>query len=97
MRVAVCQFGAIQIEIVQPLDEYSIYAEHLRKHGEGVINHIAIKCEDNAIFREVMIEQNVESILKGDVNPKEGASFEYYDTSKLMGTIVELHDPEPVE
>ncbi len=97
VRVAVCQMGAVQIELIQPLDEYSIYAEHLKNHGEGVINHIAIKTADNAKFREVMKQENVESILKGDVDPNEGASFEYFDTSKLMGTIVELHDPEPVE
>lgn len=96
VRVAVYKMGAVEIELVQPLDEYSIYAEHLRKHGEGVINHIAIKCPNHSKFRKIMKQENVESILKGDVDPKEGNSFEYFDTSKLMGTIVELHDPEPV-
>ena len=52
---------------------------------------------DNAAFRTLMKEENVESILKGDVNPAEGESFEYFDCGELMGTIVELHDPEPVE
>lgn len=94
--VAACQLGAVQIELIQPLDEYSIYAEHLRKHGEGVINHIAIVSPNNASFREVMKMHNIESILKGDVDPDQGESFEYFDTSELIGTIVEMHDPEPV-
>lgn len=97
VRVAVCQLEGLEIEIIQPLDEYSIYAEHLKKHGEGVINHIAIVTPDNAGFRALMKEEGVESILKGDVDPAEGESFEYYDTSELIGTIVELHDPEPVK
>ncbi|MCC8149972.1 MAG: VOC family protein [Lachnospiraceae bacterium] len=95
--VAVCQLEALEIEIIQPLDEYSIYAEHLRKHGEGVINHVAIATPDNAEFRKVMRAENMESILKGNVDPAEGKSFEYYDTSEMIGTIVELHDPEPVK
>lgn len=95
--VACCQMGAVQIELIQPLDEFSIYAEHLRKHGEGVINHIAIKTSDNTEFRQIMKEKGVESILKGDVDPKEGQSFEYFDTSELIGTIVEMYDPEPVK
>ncbi|MCU6761087.1 methylmalonyl-CoA epimerase [uncultured Roseburia sp.] len=95
--VACCKLEAVEIELIQPLDDKSIYAEHLRKHGEGVINHIAIVTPDNAAFRTLMKEENVESILKGDVNPAEGESFEYFDCGELMGTIVELHDPEPVE
>lgn len=97
VRVACCKLGAVEIEIVQPLDEYSTYAEHLRKHGEGVINHIAIATEDkNAAFRKVMKANQVESILKGDFDPKEGESFEYFETGEMLGTQIELHDPEPV-
>ena len=95
--VACCQLGALEIELIQPLDDKSIYAEHLRKHGEGVINHIAVMTPDNAKFRRLMKQENVESILKGDVDPAEGESFEYFDCGEMIGTIVELHDPKPVE
>ena len=96
VKVAVCDLEGLQIELVQPLDDLSIYAEHLKQHGEGVIQHIAIRVEDNAEFRKVMKEENVESTLKGDIDPKEGMSFEYFDTGALFGTAIELHDPEPV-
>lgn len=98
VKVACCQLGAVEIELIQPLDGFSIYAEHLRKHGEGVINHIAIATDDgNEQFRKVMREEHMPSILKGDVDPNEGQSFEYFDCTELMGTIVELHDDEPVK
>lgn len=98
VMVAVCQLGAVEIEIIQPLDDLSIYAEHLKKHGEGVINHIAIRSDDeNVVFRKVMKAENVESMMKGNVDPNEGMSFEYFDTTQMLGTIIELHDSKPVD
>lgn len=95
--VAVCQLEGLEIELIQPLDDKSIYAEHLKKHGEGVINHLAIRTPDNQKFRKLMKEQQVESMMKGDVDPAEGNSFEYFDAGELIGTILELHDPAPVK
>lgn len=91
--VACCQVGTVEIELIQPLDEFSIYSKHLKEHGEGVINHISILTDDkNKQFRNVMAEEGISSILKGDLDPEDGQCFEYYDCSEFMGTIVELHD-----
>lgn len=91
--VASCQLGEVEIELVQPLDDLSIYSDHLKKHGEGVINHISFVTEDeNKSFRKVMMEEGVVSIMTGDTDLEKGQSFEYFDSGEFMGTIVELHD-----
>jgi len=36
IRVASCSFGDIRFELIQPLDNISIYAKFLNKHGENL-------------------------------------------------------------
>jgi methylmalonyl-CoA/ethylmalonyl-CoA epimerase len=40
-RIAVTMIGSVQWELVQPLDDRSVYAEFLRTKGEGV-HHVAV-------------------------------------------------------
>lgn len=96
VKVAICMLDGFELEIIQPMGDKSIYAEHLKKHGEGVINHIAIVTPDNAKFREVMKANGIKSCQKGDVDPALGQSWDYYDGSQYFGTIFELHDKNPV-
>ena len=67
----------MQLELIQPLDEYSDYARHLKEHGEGHIHHISI-LTDNQAFRETMAERGIASVMKGHVAGVE--TFEYFDT-----------------
>lgn len=45
MRIALCNIGNVQWELIEPEDEKSIYAEFLREHGEG-LHHVAFAVED---------------------------------------------------
>ena len=56
VSLALCMAGNVQLELIQPLDEYSDYARHLKEHGEGHIHHISI-LTDNQAFRETMAER----------------------------------------
>jgi methylmalonyl-CoA/ethylmalonyl-CoA epimerase len=96
VRVAICVLDGLEIELIQPMDENGTYAEHLRTHGEGYIHHLAIETDDNMSFRKIMKAEGCKSEWKGDVDPKLGQSFEYFDTRDLLGYYIELHDPEPV-
>jgi methylmalonyl-CoA/ethylmalonyl-CoA epimerase len=40
-RLAVTMVGSVQWELIQPLDDRSIYAEHLAAKGEG-LHHVAV-------------------------------------------------------
>ena len=97
VRVAICVLDGLEIELIQPMDEKGTYAEHLRKHGEGCIHHLGIQTDDNAGFRDIMKAEGARSEWKGDVDPKLGTSFEYFDTRDLLGFCIEMFDPEPVE
>lgn len=44
-RIATTMVGHVQWELIQPLDEKSIYARFLREKGEGV-HHIAVAATD---------------------------------------------------
>ena len=44
-HIAQCFLGDIEMELIEPLDEKSIYAEFLKEHGEG-IHHVAYEVED---------------------------------------------------
>ena len=74
--------GNVQLELIQPLDEYSDYARHLKEHGEGHIHHISI-LTDNQAFRETMAERGIASVMKGHVAGVE--TFEYFDTGRELG------------
>ena len=45
LRLAYCMIGSTSWELIQPLDDHSIFAEFLREHGEGV-QHIAFATND---------------------------------------------------
>ena len=75
VRVAICVLDGLEIELIQPMDEKRIYAEHLRTHGEGYIHHLTITTDDNAGLRKIMKEEGIRSEWKGDVDPKLGMSF----------------------
>lgn len=91
VSLALCMAGNVQLELIQPLDEYSDYAKHLKEHGEGVIHHISI-ITDNDAFRETMKERGIASVMRGHVVGVE--TFEYFDTGRDMGVKVEIHDLE---
>ena len=43
--VAVARIGGIEWEVIQAMDDKSVYAEFLKKHGEG-IQHVGYKVEN---------------------------------------------------
>ena len=91
VSLALCMAGNVQLELIQPLDEYSDYARHLKEHGEGHIHHISI-LTDNQAFRETMAARGIASVMKGHVAGVE--TFEYFDTGRELGVKVEIHDLE---
>ena len=46
-RIAVTMVGSVQWELIEPLDDRSMYAEFLATKGEGV-HHVAVGCRATA-------------------------------------------------
>ena len=87
-RIAVTMVGSVQWELVQPLDDRSMYAEHLRTKGEG-LHHVAV---GGAAYREALDELRAKGrrvLLGGLYN---GVTFAYLSTDEDLKVITEIFD-----
>ena len=93
-RLAVTMVGTVQWELIQPLDDRSIYAEFLAARGEGV-HHVAVGGKP---YRETLdtLTGKGRKLLQGGVY--KGATFAYLSTDDDLGVITEIFDwPEGLE
>lgn len=99
MRLALCDLGGVQFELIEPKDDKSIYAAFLNERGEG-LHHLAFGVEnyDKAMtfFRGLGHD-----ILQGGT--WHGFTYTYLTTQEDLGVIAEIYDvppdfqwPEPV-
>lgn len=79
-----------QFELVQPLHGPSIFADHLREHGEG-FHHIGIYVPDHAKAVAEILEAGFTCLqsAKGFGATGDGA-FAYFSSPLLPAAIVEL-------
>jgi methylmalonyl-CoA/ethylmalonyl-CoA epimerase len=91
MRLGVTMVGDIELELMQPLDDNSTYAEFLAEHGVGV-HHINVLFDD---FDETMAElrRKGHTIVMG--GGYEGNTFNYMSTDRDLGVITEVVDVAP--
>ena len=90
-RIAVTMVGRVQWELVQPLDEKSLYAEFLATKGEG-LHHVAVGTPD---YREALdtIETKGRRVLQGGIY--NGVTFSYLSTDDDLKVITEIFDWPP--
>ncbi len=90
-KQATTYIGTTHFEIIEPLDDKSIYAEFLRKHGEGV-HHIAFDTDHDkamSVFRSYgKIEEQ-----GGSISGKH--KFTYVDCTDDLKMLVEFNKEEP--
>jgi methylmalonyl-CoA/ethylmalonyl-CoA epimerase len=91
MRLATADVGSVQLELIEPKDDRSIYAEFLREHGEG-LHHVAFGVDDYSRVLELYGKRG-EPILQGG-NWK-GLTYTYLDVRKDLGLIAEIYDIVP--
>jgi methylmalonyl-CoA/ethylmalonyl-CoA epimerase len=87
-RIAVTMVGSVQWELVQPLDDRSIYAQFLATRGEG-LHHVAV---GGAGYEETLDELRAKGrrVLLGGVY--NGVTFAYLSTDEDMKVITEIFD-----
>lgn len=84
--IAVTWSGDTQLELMQPLTGYSIYDEHLEKHGEG-LHHIKLFYADCHKAVEEFTRKGYPVIQSGRIDEDE---HYYLDTEKDFGYVIEL-------
>lgn len=88
MRLAVADVGAVNWELVQPLEGPSIYKEFLARHGEG-LHHVAVATDDYDQTVAALAKEGIGILMSGTL--RTGSSYAYMDTERALGAIVEIY------
>ncbi len=87
-KIAACDIGHIQFELLQPLDPQSSWNDYLEKHGEG-IHHIAFFVPKTDAPAESFKSLGYVVTQQGLFTGQTGV-YTYLDTDKDMGVVFEL-------
>jgi methylmalonyl-CoA/ethylmalonyl-CoA epimerase len=90
-RLALSRVGQVQWELIQPLDELSIYARFLSTNGEGV-HHVGVAVPSFDETIAALREKGHDVLLGGEYN---GVTFAYLSTDRDLGLITEIFDVPP--
>ena len=94
-RIATTMVGRVQWELIQPLDDKSIFAQFLAAKGEGV-HHIAVAA---ANFDETLVaeaKRGNELVLSCELSGKfRGIKVAYLGTQRDLGVILEIFNGLP--
>ena len=91
MRIAVTMVGSTQWELIEPLDDRSIYAEFLAEKGEG-LHHVGVGVANYEGTRSRLRERG-HSVLQGGLY--NGVKFSYLSTDRDLKVITEIFDWPP--
>ncbi len=89
MRIASTMIGEVEWEIIEPLDERSVYAEHLRQHGEG-LHHVLFDVDNYEGARSQLTGLGFEELASGRWH---GHPYSYIDTQRSLACIAEIWAP----
>lgn len=92
MLIGHATFGDIDWEVIQPLDDKSIYAEHLRTKGEG-LHHILFGVDNYDNARGLLTAKGFAEIASGRWN---GNPYSYFDTQRTLGCLAEIWSPPAI-
>ena len=90
-RLALSQVGQVQWELIQPLDEHSIYARFLAEKGEG-LHHVGVAVPSFGRTIEELADKGRGVAFGGEY---EGVNFAYLATDGDLGLITEIFAAPP--
>ncbi len=91
-KIAWAKVGEIELELIEPQDDSSIYAEYLRSNGPGV-HHLMFSTNDYQHTVEQMHRHGVKKFVTGELQTTE---FRLFDTRQMLGTISEFATGNPL-
>ena len=92
-RLALAQVGQAQWELVQPLDDDSVYAQFLATNVPGV-HHVGVGVRSYEGTISELAERGHDVLLGGEYN---GINFAYLSTDRDLGVITEIFSGAPGE
>ncbi len=91
MRIALTTVGNVQWELIEPLDDKSIYADFLASKGEG-LHHLGVGVRDYDEAMRTFREKGHTVLQGGRYN---GVTFAYLSTDRDLGVITEIFSGSP--
>ncbi|MGD8890125.1 MAG: VOC family protein [Desulfobacterales bacterium] len=92
-KIAWMRIGNVELEIIEPWDEDSVYTQFLREKGPG-IHHVMFATKDYGNCAERMAANNIAVLGCGEL---QDTRFQMFDTQKRLGMICEIAEGEPLE
>jgi catechol 2,3-dioxygenase-like lactoylglutathione lyase family enzyme len=90
MRIALSYFGPMRIELIQPLEGESVYADFIREHGYG-IHHFGLIVDDMQQALQEAKDCGIEMTMDGSGYGLDGdGHYAYLDTEKEIYATLEL-------
>jgi catechol 2,3-dioxygenase-like lactoylglutathione lyase family enzyme len=90
-KAAMCHIRTLEWELVEPLDERSIYAEALRNRGPS-LHHVAFEVPDFTAALRALEERGKRILQSGNWS---GKRFAHIDTFAELGYATELFEETP--
>jgi hypothetical protein len=90
-RLAATTIGQVHWELIQPLDDKSVYAKFLAEKGEGV-QHIAVAVPNFDETLAAQAKRGNEVVLSGEFS---GIRVAYLGTERDLGLTIEIFDGLP--
>ena len=89
MRIAITMWGPLELELIQPVDEKSIWAESLQAHGgKPHIHHLRCEAVDYDAALAHYSERGRGPLMSGGLGTHR---FAYLGTEGDVGTILEIN------
>jgi len=90
MRIALSYLGPLRIELIEPLEGDTVYADFVREHGYGV-HHLGLLVEDMGAAVAQAEEAGLNMIQDGSGFGLDGdGHYAYLDTEEAIGVTLEL-------
>jgi methylmalonyl-CoA/ethylmalonyl-CoA epimerase len=83
--------GHVEWELIEPLDDESIYARFLAEKGEGV-HHIAVAAPNFDETLAIQAERGNDLVLSGVFS---GVQVAYLATDRDLGVLIEIYSGSP--
>ena len=92
-RMAFTDLGPVELELIQPLEGKSIWADFLEKHGEG-IHHIRFNVPDLEPVIEYLAGHSIGVAQMGS-GLRPGTTWANLDTAHIVGFTIEIMNALP--
>jgi hypothetical protein len=90
MRLALAWIGKLRIELIQPLEGDTVYADFVRQHGYG-LHHLGVLTQDMRDALRRAREAGLPMTMDGLGFGADGdGHYAYLDTDESLGTTIEL-------